>query len=147
MADISCLKGTAEFDTIQYDTLGAWNNIPDTDPLSGPLAQAMKAQFNLNINGQHYFQISGSGSVPVWDLRADEPFKGNSEAFVVAHKVKSIDSPDDPTNDVTWLELDNDPGQGRLAKKIYRINTVGGQPPSSVSSSVDWCLSCSINVI
>jgi hypothetical protein len=36
---------------------------------------------------------------------------------------------------------------GQLANKVYRINTVQGQPPPNVSSSVDCCLSCSINAI
>jgi hypothetical protein len=43
------------------------------------------------------------------------------------------------------VELVND--SGGLANTIYRINTVKGQPAPTVSSTVEWCLSCSINVI
>jgi hypothetical protein len=104
----------------------------------------MKTEFNLTVTGQHYFQKLSGPPVPVWDLRADPPFKNNPDAFVVAHKVKSVPSPDG-ASDVAWLELVKD--SGGLANTIYRINTEAGQPAASVSSSVDWCLSCPINVI
>ena len=105
----------------------------------------MQAQFNLNATGQHYFQNISGNLAPVFDFRSIGPFAGNSNAFVVAQKDKSIPSPDNPSNDVAWLELTATSGE--FANIIYRINTAGGQPPGSVSSSVDWCLSCSINVI
>lgn len=101
----------------------------------------MQAQFNLTVIGQHYFQNETGVLTPIWDLRAEEPFKGNVDAFVATHKVKAIASPDGPS-DITWVELDKNSGQnsGQLASTVYRIDTVAGQPAASVSCSVDLVL-------
>lgn len=144
---MSCLdNGTdsEEFQTIQCQALAAWTTISTSDPLDGQLVKAMNQQFNLNVSGQHYFQKSnGAAPVPVWDLRANL-FKGNPNAFVVAKKIKTVPAPN-PSTDVAWLELDKVTGD--LATTVYRINTEGGQPQTSVSSPVDWCLYCSTNVM
>jgi Protein of unknown function (DUF3455) len=145
MFDISCLDGQNEFGLIPADSLGIWNNIADGNPFDGTLQNALQTQFNLNATCQHYFQSVNGALAPVFDCRSIGPFAGNSGAFVVAQKDKSIPSPDSPSTDVAWLELTA--VEGALANTIYRINTAGGQPAASVSSSVDWCLSCSINVI
>lgn len=114
------------------------------DPLSATMAQGIQDQFNATVDGQHYF-VSQNGTLePVWDLTSSGPFAGNSNAIVFAHKVQNASSPDGSDN-IAWVELKKD--SGGLANTVYRINTVKGQPPPSVSSSVDWCLSCSINVI
>jgi hypothetical protein len=109
--------------------------------LDGALTQAIQSQFNLTVTGQHFYQ---SEKLPVFDLRSVGEFQGNPGAFVVAKKIKTVRSPDGDSN-IPWLELAADSGQ--LASTIYRINTAAGQPAASVSSSVDWCLYCSINVI
>ena len=95
---------------------------------------SIQAQFNLTLAGQHYFVSQGNTSVPVWDLRS-AMFSGNQNAIVFAHKTKAVPSPDGPDN-VAWVELARDSGE--LANTVYRINTVKGQPPSTVSPSVDW---------
>ena len=141
--DISCL-GKAQFDSIQTDAFASWSACPDTDPLGTGLTQAMQAEFNVTQTGLHYFVKQGGNNVPVWDLTGSGPFKGNKDAIVFANKTKSVPSPDGASN-VAWLELVK--VSGGLATKIYRLNTVSGQPASSVSSGVDWCLSFSINVI
>jgi len=50
---------------------------------------------------------------------------------VVAAGVGNIPSPDG-TNDVTWVQLKK--VQGDLADSVYRVETVGGQPPSSCTA-------------
>jgi hypothetical protein len=144
MIDISCLYGQPEFATIQTDAYNIWNSSPETDPLSAGLAQTIQAQFGLTIDGQHYFANQNGVLEAVWDLTSSGPFSGNPGAIVFAHKVQTADSPDGPNN-IAWVELKKDSGE--LANTVYRVNTVQGQPPSSVSSSINWCPSCSINVI
>lgn len=96
----------------------------------------MQSQFNLTVTGEHYFVNQNNVLVPVWDLTsASGPFPNNPGAIVFAKKTKSVPSPDNPSSDVPWLELNAISGQ--LANIIYRINTVSGQPPGSVSSAVD----------
>jgi Protein of unknown function (DUF3455) len=88
------------------------------------------------VLGHHYFVKNptpgGTGVSPTFDFRADSQ-KGNPNAFVIASKVGDITSPVDPTTNVDWLELKAIDGQGSLAKYVFRILTVSGQPPSSVS--------------
>jgi hypothetical protein len=145
MFDVSCLIGTPQFDTIQTDAFNVWNNYQGSDPLSGDFAQTMQSQFNLAVIGQHYFVTNQNGDLEaVWDLTSGSPFNGNPGAIVFAHKIKTAPSPDGSDN-ILWVELVKDSGE--LANTIYRIDTVKGQPASSVSSSFDWCLSCLINVM
>jgi hypothetical protein len=145
MFDISCLYGKPEFANIQNDAFKIWDSCTrETDPLSAAMAQRIQAQFNLTVDGQHYFANKNGALEAVWDLTSSGPFKGNQDAIVFAHKVQTAPSPDGPDN-INWVELKKD--SGGLANTVYRINTVKGQPPGSVSSSVDWCLSCPINLI
>ena len=140
MFDISCLYGQGGFNTIQNDALKLWEDIPDLDPVDGVLALAMLSLGVFEI-GEHYFVNKDSTLVPVWDCTSSF---NNPNAIVYAQKKNSSPSPD-PTHNVAWLELVGE--SGGLANRIYRIGTVGGQPQTTVSSSADWCLSCSINVM
>jgi len=106
-------------------------------------AQDIKNQFNLTVDGQHYFVKQGNALEAVWDLTSSGPFAGNSGAIVFAHPIQTAPSPDGSDN-IKWVELKKI--SGGLANTVYRVNTVKGQPPSSVSLSVNWCLSCSINL-
>jgi len=58
----------------------------------------------------------------------------NNGTDVVGVKNGSINAPD-AARDVTWLQLTAQAGQGDLAKTVYRINTVGGQPTASCNIS------------
>lgn len=131
MFDISCLYGTPEFNTIQNDAYNIWNACPDTDPLNPQIAQEMENQFNVTEDGQHYFSLLNGALEAVWDLTSSGPYTGNPGAIAYAHKINSVASPDGPNN-IAWVELVVD--AGNLAKTIYRINTVAGQPPPNVSS-------------
>ena len=86
---------------------------------------------NIKVEGQHYFVNQSGTLVPVWDLRSS----GNPNAIVFAQKVKSAPSPDGPEN-IDWVELKK--LSGGLANEVYRVDTVKVQPPSTVSSSLDF---------
>jgi hypothetical protein len=49
---------------------------------------------------------------------------------VIGAKVGDILAPSDPATNIDWLELNG--VQGDLASGIFRIDTVAGQPPTSV---------------
>jgi hypothetical protein len=85
--------------------------------------------------GHHYFVTTpgGTGVSPTFDFRADSE-KGNPNAFVISAKAGDILAPQDPKTNVDWLELKAIAGQGALAKYVFRILTIGGQPPASVRS-------------
>jgi hypothetical protein len=53
----------------------------------------------------------------------------------VFSKTASLNATDAIT-DVPWLELTAIVGQGTLAKTAFRLDTVGGQPPASVSTRI-----------
>ncbi len=136
--------GTAEFATIQNDAFNLWSNCNSMDPYDAGMAQDMQNQFNLAVDGQHYFVNLNGALSAVWDLTSSGQFNGNPGAIVFAHKIQTAPSPDG-SNNIAWVELKKD--SGALADTIYRVNTVQGQPPASVSSSVNLYLSYSINVI
>jgi hypothetical protein len=139
--EISCLFGRPEFSTIQDVAFSEWAASHSTNPLEPELVQLMKNKHNINVEGQHYFVNQNNTLVPVWDLRSSGENAGNPNAIVFAQKVKSASSPDGPEN-IDWVELKK--LSGGLANLVYRVDTVKGQPPSTVSSSLDWCLSFSI---
>jgi hypothetical protein len=104
----------------------------------------MKNKHNINVEGQHYFVNQSGTLVPVWDLRSSGENTGNPNAIIFAQKVKSASSPDGPEN-VDWVELNR--LSGGLANQVYRVDTVKGQPPSTVSSSLDFVPVLLINMI
>jgi len=123
------------FSTIQNVAFNDWNTSPVTNPLGPELVQLMKDRHNINVEGQHYFVQQNSGLVPVWDLRSSGENAGNSNAIVFAQKIHNVPSPDGPTN-VDWVELQK--LSGSLSNLVYSIKTVSGQPPSTVSFSLDF---------
>ena len=82
------------------------------------------------ILSQHYFVSNGTSLSPVWDFRATPKFKGVKEAVLVGKVLAN--SPDvNPTKNVPWLHVGK--VSGEIADDVYRIFTVGGVAPSSVS--------------
>ena len=134
MFDMSCLYGTNEFSTIQQDAYNIWNACHEMDPFASGITQKIGNQFNVPEDGQHYFAMQNGALKAIWDLTSSGPYAGNSGAIVFAHKINTSPSPDGPNN-ILWVQLAAD--SGALANTIYRINTVQGQPPSTVSFSVD----------
>jgi hypothetical protein len=76
---------------------------------------------------------SGTGISPKWDFTSTGKFAGNSTAFVIGTKVGDILAPTNPATNIDWLQLAR--VEGDLASQIFRIDTVNGQPPTSVSPS------------
>ena len=103
----------------------------------------MKNKHNINVEGQHYFVEQNGALVPVWDLRSSGENTGNPNAIIFAEKVKNAPSPDGPEN-VDWVELKK--LSGGLSNQVYRVDSVKGQPPSTVSS-LDFVPVLSINMI
>ena len=83
------------------------------------------------ILSQHYFIKNDAGGLsPVWDFRATQKFKGVANAVFVGKALAN--TPDvDPTKNVPWLHLGK--VSGDISDEVYRIFTVGGVAPSSVS--------------
>ena len=144
MFDISCHYGRPEFATIQTDAFNDWSADASTNPFESGLVQLMKDKYNINVEGQYYFIEQDNSLVPVWDFTHSGENAGNPNAIVVAQKVKNAPSPDGPEN-IDWVELKKT--SGNLANQIYRVDTVKGQPPATVSSSLDFVavLSLSMN--
>ncbi|KAJ6489957.1 hypothetical protein C8R45DRAFT_868093 [Mycena sanguinolenta] len=132
--DISCLDKTPAFATVQTSAYGAWKAAP-----SGVSANTIGAKVGAsNLLGYHYFVTSpsGTGISPKWDFTSTGKFAGNSSAFILAAKAGDIAAPTNSATNVDWLMLNN--VQGSLASKVFRIDTVNGQPPTScVPGSAD----------
>ena len=141
--EISCLFGQPAFPTIQKVAFDEWAASPSINPLEPELVQLMKDKHNINVQGQHYFVKQDSTLVPVWDLRSSGENAGNPNAIIFAQKVKSAPSPDGREN-VDLVELKK--LSGGLANQVYRVDTVKGQPPSTVSSSLGFVPAVSMNM-
>jgi len=132
--DISCIDKTPAFATIQSTAFKAWSAVP-----AGISATTIGTKIAApTLLGFHYFVTSpsGTGISPKWDFTSTGKTAGNATAFILAAKVGDIPSPAAPTTNVDWLALNN--VQGALASKVFRIDTVGGQPPTScVAGSAD----------
>ena len=143
MFDISCHYGQPEFATIQTDAFNDWSADSGTNPFESGLFQLMKDNYNINVEGQYYFIQQNGTIVPVWDFTTSGENAGNPNAIVIAQKIKSAPSPDGPEN-IDWAELKKT--SGNLANQIYRVNTVKGQPPSTVRSSLGFVTVLSMNM-
>ncbi|KAJ7932188.1 hypothetical protein B0H13DRAFT_1593653 [Mycena leptocephala] len=124
--DISCLDKTPVFANIQTVAFKFWSALP-----AGLTAASIGRKMGApGLLGFHYFVPSPTGSIsPIWDFTSTGKFAGNSSAFVIGSKFGDIAAPTDSAKNVDWLELKN--LQGSLASKIFRIDTVNGQPPTS----------------
>lgn len=68
----------------------------------------------------------------MWDFRATPNFSNNTDAFFVGKGKSSLPSPIDPAENINWLDVAN--VAGSIATEVYRVSTLGGQPPTSVST-------------
>jgi len=132
--DISCLASTKSklISTIHNDLFKIWNS---------PAANGVTIQQLIDILpkvvppslilSQHYFIKNAAGGIsPVWDFRATPKFQGVENAVFVGKALAN--TPDaDPTKNVPWLHIGK--VSGDISDEIYRIYTVGGVAPSSVS--------------
>jgi len=131
---MSCLVGTdsGASSTIANNVFNIWNG-PGAD--GATIEQLIDAFPDVvpadTILSQHYFIKNGAGGIsPVWDFRATPKFQGVGNAVFVGKALAN--TPDaDPTKNVPWLHLGK--VSGDISDEIYRITTVGGVAPSSVS--------------
>jgi len=127
MLDISCLYGKSEFESITMEAFKAWVNLPSSFTAQDVITVLGNQPVVL---GQHYFVPNTPAPSPKWDFTSDSE-KGDPDAFIIAAGVGNIPSPDG-NNDITWVQLKN--VQGQLADSVYRVKTVGGQPPASCTA-------------
>lgn len=137
--DISCLYQYAPnlANTIHEHLYDAWTSLSPEITVQ-EAAAVVDALITPDIFlADHYFipSPSGTGISPVWDLRRSKRFQGNENAFMLAASVASVVAPDDPSHNVNWLRLRE--VSGEAADEVYRIDTVGGQPPTSCAHGQD----------
>lgn len=94
------------------------------------MANQLKTKFNMDPLGNHYFVNLNGTLSPVFDFTSTGRTKGKPEAIFFGKKIADIPSPDGSAN-VDWLALQNVSGQ--LSTMVYRVKTVNGQPPATVS--------------
>ncbi|KAJ7635063.1 hypothetical protein FB45DRAFT_1057001 [Roridomyces roridus] len=126
--DISCLYGEPEFLNMSQIAYQMWELMPPTEPILNLINYFAAFRASM-VLGQHYFVQSPTvtGLSPKWDFTSAS-LAGHADAFVIGAKAGDMPSPNGPSA-VDWLMLNN--VQGSLAKQVFRINTVGGMPPTS----------------
>lgn len=133
--DISCLYNSSPtlFKTIQEPLYEAWTSLTSEVTVQQITAVTPALLSPDLILADHYFvpNPSGTGLSPVWDFRATKRFYGNKNAYMLGASVKSVVPPVDPADNVNWLRLRK--VSGDIADEAYRIDTIGGQPPTSVT--------------
>jgi hypothetical protein len=132
--DISCFYNTQEFSTIPNDAYNYWSS---SYWLYDP--SVYSESHNATVYGTFYSSQQNGVLIPVWNLTytgsyADQ-YADNSDAVIIAQEVISVSSSNDTYN-VDWAEYKT--SSGGWATTIYSVDTVGGQPPSTVSSSLDF---------
>lgn len=126
LVDTSCIIFLDEFATIQDDIITALN---DAYGLNGRTYD--ESSFEFDILADHYFvvnPVTGQGISPKFDF---SPSVGD---FVVGTGSVSNPAPTG-SQDINWLRLTNI--EGSLSHEVYRVDTRGGQPPSSCDPYVD----------
>ncbi|KAF7359643.1 hypothetical protein MVEN_00688400 [Mycena venus] len=129
--DISCLAGTSKFDTIQNTTFKVWGRVPSSVP-STAIGALVGAPYLDGVFPLLRHPSSGTSISPKWDFTSTGKFAGNSTAFVIGVKVGDILASTNPAADIDWLRLAR--VEGDLASHVFRVDTVGGQPPTSCVS-------------
>ncbi|OGM46124.1 malate dehydrogenase [Aspergillus bombycis] len=90
-------------------------------PFLAVLGTQLSSSSTKFILGKHQFNAAGQ---PTFDLR----LAGGSD-WMATKRAASSDAPDHSTVNVPWLKLTSVSGTG--IKEVYRLHTVGGQPPTN----------------
>ena len=142
--DLACLPQSA-FANATDRIWDAWKAASST---SKPL-QAVKDAGVFKLNppytlGQHYF-VKTPGLSPKWDFTSSGKFAGNQDAYFIGAPVGNVPAPSNPAKSVAWLHIGH--VDGELADEVFRYDTVGGQPPTSVRLCwKGWCVRVSADV-
>jgi hypothetical protein len=142
MYDISGFYNTEQFYTLPNDAYNLWDSSYWSYYDPSVYSQQMKSH-NVTVYGKFYSIQQNGVLIPVWELTSIGSDADNSIATIYGQKVNSVPSTNGTYN-VDWAEYK---AWGGGASKIYSVDTVGGQPPSSVSSSLDLYLSCLVDVL
>jgi hypothetical protein len=125
------------FNDIHIPLFNAWDSFPSltVQDFIGFFHESNAPE----ILAQHYFipnPITGQGLSPTWDFRSsgNPQLTSVEDAIFVGKGIGNIPAPN-KTTDVAWLNVANIGGGkgGSVADQVFRTNTRGGQPPSSVS--------------
>ncbi|QIW95254.1 hypothetical protein AMS68_000772 [Peltaster fructicola] len=111
-------KHKDEVDSITYDRLEKFEDACEDveDSNHGP---------HLRHIGKHFFQAT-TPAIPTFDL-------SKLGLFLEAKKTSDVPAPD-ADDDIDWLLLsDNDEGETKGLKAVYRVETAGGRPPATCS--------------
>lgn len=134
--DISCVASFnyEQLTTVSDELFNAWNSSLAGNATIQQLITTLPTLIPPElILCQHYFVPNGAGGIaPQWDFRTNPKFVGNDNAIFVG-KVLTNTSSSRPTQDIPWLHLGK--VSGDIFDEVYRIRTVGGVAPSSVSLS------------
>ncbi|WRT65390.1 uncharacterized protein IL334_002333 [Kwoniella shivajii] len=84
----------------------------------------------LSIAMHHQFVTTPGSATP----GAISPQFSTSSNKVILSRVAGTNDLTDPASNVQWLQLAALAGQGTLAKSVYRLNTMKGQPPTSCNT-------------
>ena len=110
-----------------------WQKYNGNDTSDSNLINEFLSEFNTPLIGYHYF-VNDTGTLsPKFDFTSAGPTKGNPDAFVVGTKAVGVPAPNS-ARDIDWLELKA--VSGKVADEVFRVETRGGQPPTSVSFSL-----------
>jgi len=133
--DISCLHKSSPklFATIQEPIYEAWIKMSDDVTVQEVTAIIPALLAPEVILADHYFipNPAGTGIAPLWDFRTSKRFHEKEDAFFVGAGLASVEAPTDPSDNINWLRINSI--AGGFGDEVYRIDTVGGQPPTSVS--------------
>jgi len=130
--DISCLYHSSPtlFRTIQEPLYSAWVNLTSEITVQEIAAVIPALLAPEVIQSDHYFISNSAGGLsPVWDFRTNQKFRGQDNAVFVGRGVGSVVPPVDPADNINWLRVGK--VSGDIANEVYRIDTIGGQPPTS----------------
>jgi len=148
--DASCIHSLPLIGSALFNSLPEliYDVMPSSPPLStsaeidaylakklpSVISSALGKTLDADQLGIHYFIANpipgGTGLSPKFDFSVASQ-KGNPNAFVTTKKIGDLPAPSGPSN-VDWLELQN--VQGQLAQYVFRVNTKGGQPPSTCTA-------------
>lgn len=88
-----------------------------------PTSPDTSSAANVFLSGHHYFLNT---TTPYFDL--DTPLHQWGTA---ACKKNNTSNAPNATTDVAWLKLLAKSNEGCTIQEVYRVNTVGGQPPAT----------------
>ena len=116
---------------MQNMAFALWN-MPKAPPIETIIGGLQGTKVPM-ILGQHYFvtnPVTGTGISPKWDFTSSGKFSGNQDAYFIGAPVGNVPAPSNPAKNVAWLHIGH--VEGELADEVFRYDTVGGQPPTSV---------------